>query len=88
MRVSLAKMIPRTRQGVVTTAPNAALLVVDDDEGNRYTLTRLLTRAGYANVVAAASGREALEMLRAQKFESCCSMCSCRAWTGSRCASG
>ena len=53
----------------MTTAPNAALLVVDDDEGNRYTLTRLLARAGYANVAAAASGREALEMLRARNFD-------------------
>jgi len=61
---------PRTpRQGVVTNAPNAALLVVDDDEGNRYTLTRLLARAGYANVAAVTSGPEALEVLRARKFD-------------------
>src|SRR5262245_13510294 len=57
------------RQGVVATATNAALLVVDDDEGNRYVLTRLLARAGYANVAVAASGPEALEALRTRSFD-------------------
>src|SRR5262249_21779216 len=57
------------RQGIVATASNAAFLVVDDDEGNRYILTRLLARAGYANVAVAANGPEALEALRARKFD-------------------
>ncbi len=45
---------------------NAALLVVDDNEDNRYALTRRLDREGYANVAVATNGLEALEMLAAQ----------------------
>jgi DNA-binding response OmpR family regulator len=40
------------------------LLVVDDNEDNRYTLTRRLSREGYADVATATNGREALELLR------------------------
>ena len=40
---------------------NAALLVVDDNEDNRYTLTRRLNREGYQNLTTAKNGREALE---------------------------
>jgi phosphoserine phosphatase RsbU/P len=42
----------------------AALLVVDDNEDNRYTLTRRLAREGYENVAIAVDGREALEKLQ------------------------
>jgi DNA-binding NtrC family response regulator len=48
---------------------DAALLVVDDNEDNRYALTRQLARAGYTNVATATSGSEALEMLRARAFD-------------------
>ena len=41
-----------------------ALLVVDDNDDNRYTLTRRLAREGYENVTAAVNGREALEKLQ------------------------
>ena len=34
-----------------------ALLVVDDNEDNRYTLARRLKREGYANVAVAENGR-------------------------------
>jgi CheY-like chemotaxis protein len=47
----------------------AALLVVDDNEDNRYTLTRRLKREGYTNLATANDGRQALELLRAQKFD-------------------
>ena len=47
----------------------AALLVVDDNEDNRYTLTRRLKREGYTNLTTANDGRQALELLRAQKFD-------------------
>jgi phosphoserine phosphatase RsbU/P len=47
----------------------AALLVVDDNEDNRYTLTRRLAREGYANVTTANDGRQALDLLRAQRFD-------------------
>jgi class 3 adenylate cyclase len=47
----------------------ARLLVVDDNEDNRYTLTRRLQREGYTDVVTAKDGREALELVRAQRFD-------------------
>jgi class 3 adenylate cyclase len=49
--------------------PEPALLVVDDEEINRYTLLRRLERAGYGNVATAENGRAALEMLRAGPFD-------------------
>ncbi len=48
---------------------DAALLVVDDNENNRYTLTRRLTREGYRDVATANDGRQALEMLRSRAFD-------------------
>jgi phosphoserine phosphatase RsbU/P len=48
---------------------NAALLVVDDNEDNRYTLTRRLNREGYQNLTTAKNGREALERMAAQSFD-------------------
>lgn len=50
-------------------ATEAALLVVDDNEDNRYTLTRRLNREGYRNVATANTGREALDKLKAQPFD-------------------
>jgi adenylate cyclase len=47
----------------------AALLVVDDIEDNRYALTRRLVREGYANVATAVDGREALELLGSRPFD-------------------
>ena len=47
----------------------AALLLVDDNEDNRYTLTRRLQREGYANLTSAIDGRQALELLGAQSFD-------------------
>jgi sigma-B regulation protein RsbU (phosphoserine phosphatase) len=51
------------------TATEAALLVVDDNEDNRYTLTRRLNREGYKNLTLASNGREALDKLKAQPFD-------------------
>jgi phosphoserine phosphatase RsbU/P len=51
------------------TVADAALLVVDDNEDNRYTLTRRLSREGYANIATATNGREALKMLQAQPVD-------------------
>jgi class 3 adenylate cyclase len=45
------------------------LLVVDDNEDNRYTLTTRLKRQGYPDVVTANDGRQALELLRKQPFD-------------------
>lgn len=48
--------------------PHGSLLVVDDDAGNRDMLSRRLARMGHT-VASAASGIEALQMLRAKKFD-------------------
>jgi sigma-B regulation protein RsbU (phosphoserine phosphatase) len=51
----------------MTPAPR--LLVVDDNEDNRYTLTQRLKRQGYSDVATANNGREALEVLENEKFD-------------------
>jgi phosphoserine phosphatase RsbU/P len=51
------------------TATEAALLVVDDNEDNRYTLTRRLNREGYKNITMASNGREALDKLKTQPLD-------------------
>ena len=52
----------------------AALLVVDDIEDNRYALTRRLAREGYSNVATAVDGQQALRAAeRASRSISCCS---------------
>ena len=51
------------------SADGPALLVVDDNEDNRYTLTRRLTREGYTNLTTATNGREALDLLQAKPFD-------------------
>jgi class 3 adenylate cyclase len=50
-------------------ARGARLLVVDDNEDNRFTLTRRLQREGYTEVVTAENGRRALDLLREQRFD-------------------
>lgn len=47
----------------------AALLVVDDDEGNRYTLAGRLKRDGYTNLTTANDGRQALDLLQSRRFD-------------------
>jgi len=51
------------------TPSAAALLVVDDNEDNRYTLTRRLKREGYENLTTANDGKQALELLKSKKFD-------------------
>ena len=51
------------------SASECRILVVDDNEDNRYTLVRRLKREGYADVVTAGDGREALEQLEQQEFD-------------------
>jgi two-component system cell cycle response regulator len=46
-----------------------ALLVVDDNEDNRYTLVQRLKRLGYANVTTAVDGHQALSELRKHAFD-------------------
>jgi adenylate cyclase len=47
----------------------AALLVVDDNEDNRYMLARRLKREGYTNLTTANDGRQALELLQSKNFD-------------------
>ena len=46
-----------------------SLLVVDDNEDNRYTLLHRLKRLGYTNVATAVDGRQALDLLGSQRFD-------------------
>ena len=48
---------------------DSSLLVVDDNEDNRYTLTGRLRKLGYTNISVACNGREALDMMAAQSFD-------------------
>ena len=50
-------------------ASGPALLVVDDNEDNRYTLVQRLRRLGYADVATAVDGRHALRCLRERDFD-------------------
>ncbi|MBL8670488.1 MAG: EAL domain-containing protein [Alphaproteobacteria bacterium] len=45
------------------------ILVVDDNDDNRYTLIQRLGRDGYKDVVAAEGGRQALDLLAAEPFD-------------------
>jgi sigma-B regulation protein RsbU (phosphoserine phosphatase) len=51
------------------SATESALLLVDDNEDNRYTLMRRLTREGYTNLTTATNGHEALDLLQVKPFE-------------------
>jgi class 3 adenylate cyclase len=48
---------------------SASILVVDDNDDNRYTLTRRLKRLGYGEVEIAENGRIALEKIHRQAFD-------------------
>ena len=48
---------------------DAALLVVDDIDDNRFALSRRLARQGYLNVTTAADGRKAMELLNSKPFD-------------------
>src|SRR5262249_38344419 len=45
------------------------ILVVDDNEDNRFTLSMRLEASGYSNLAMAANGREALEVMRAESVD-------------------
>jgi len=47
----------------------AALLIVDDNDDNRYTLTLQLNLEGYTNLTVATNGREALDALQSRPFD-------------------
>lgn len=45
------------------------ILVVDDNEDNRYTLTRRLQREGWTDLATADNGREALDKIARERFD-------------------
>ena len=51
------------------SASECRILVVDDNEDNRYTLIRRLRREGYTDVVTAGDGREAMGRLAETDFD-------------------
>jgi class 3 adenylate cyclase len=51
------------------TASDAAILVVDDNEDNRYTLTRRLKRLGFNDLTEAVSGKQGLDHLARRPFD-------------------
>jgi adenylate cyclase len=53
----------------VVRVPDPALLVVDDNEENRYTLVQQLNVQGYHNISIATNGHEALSVLRSRPFD-------------------
>jgi adenylate cyclase len=48
---------------------DVTILVVDDNEDNRFTLSLRLEASGYTNLVMAANGREALEVMRSRPID-------------------
>ena len=53
----------------VAGVPDPALLVVDDNEDNRYMLSQQLNMQGYDNITIATNGHEALNILRSKSFD-------------------
>ena len=51
------------------SSAQARILVVDDNEDNRYMLIMRLQLEGYKNITAADDGESALELLRTQDFD-------------------
>jgi sigma-B regulation protein RsbU (phosphoserine phosphatase) len=51
------------------SALESALLIVDDNEDNRYTLTRRLRREGYTNLASVNDGVQALDLLQSHNVD-------------------
>ncbi len=48
---------------------DVAILVVDDNEDNRFTLSMRLEASGYSNIVSAGNGLEALDKMRSDRID-------------------
>src|SRR5688572_4884643 len=53
---------------VLSSTATASILVVDDEGPNRYSVKKTLEKVGYS-VMAAASGEEALDMIKNEEFD-------------------
>ena len=51
------------------TTPGARILVVDDNDDNRYTLTLYLELEGYADIQIAEDGEQAIARLDKESFD-------------------
>jgi class 3 adenylate cyclase len=51
------------------TSTDPQILVVDDNDDNRFTLIRRLKRSGYSAIEVATNGREALSLLESRPFD-------------------
>jgi PleD family two-component response regulator len=51
------------------TTDTAAILVVDENDDNRYTLIHRLEREGYTDLAVTSDGREALRQVTARPFD-------------------
>src|SRR5215469_6658537 len=49
-------------------AGNPGILIVDDNDDNRFTLSLLLETDGHARIVSASGGQEALSLLNSERF--------------------
>ena len=58
-----------TRTATETNPTHTRLLVVDDNEDNRYTLIMRLQIEGYEDVTTAEDGEQALELIRQHEFD-------------------
>jgi adenylate cyclase len=69
--MATASLVLPSKDGAAPVAgvPNPALLVVDDNEDNRYTLSQQLSVHGYDNITIATNGHEALSVLRSKPFD-------------------
>jgi adenylate cyclase len=50
-------------------AGNPGILIVDDNDDNRFTLSLLLETDGHARIVSASGGQEALSLLNSERFD-------------------
>lgn len=60
---------PRPAAGTMSTNPGPRILVVDDNDDNRYMLTLYLDVEGYTNVATAQDGDEAIARLAQESFD-------------------
>jgi CheY-like chemotaxis protein len=69
--MAAANLVLASKDGAAPVAgvPDPALLVVDDNEDNRYTLSQQLNVQGYDNITIATNGHEALSVLRSKPFD-------------------
>ncbi len=60
--------LPEKRARAAAGEDELAILIVDDNEDNRYTLSRRLKRQGHTNLAIAENGRQALDIMAEQPF--------------------